>query len=506
MSTIASLWDDVTRANLEKIVLIYSGQRLTYGVVDHSIRSLSANLFYRGGIRSGDVVALLAPNCSEFVISYFSIIRIGAIVQPIDERLSSDEICMLLRDSAAEFLIVHGSLWPKLEKIMEQIPTVRGLLGIQMMSNSVQHFEDWISDATGDPPVPSIKPDAVAELMYTSGTSGKPKAVMRSHRNVGAAAQNARRGFGYRSDDVIAIVMPMSHSSALTSQMVPLLEVGGTLVLLDRFEVRGLLDVIASEKVSCLRAVPAILQLLLSQPSFCAKELPSLRLLINSSATIRPDTYLEVKNRFSGIEVLNSYGLTEASTCTILPDSMALTRPDSIGYPIDGVEMCVLDGDGEPASDGEKGELCVRGEHVFVGYRNHPLETQAVFHNGWFRTGDLGHRDGDGYYYLFGRKQEMINCGGRKYSPVEVENCILKLPSVADVGVVRAPHAVLGEVAKAYIVLQNGTKLKSKEVINHCARNLPSYKIPFFVEIVPELPKNAVGKVLRWKLKEGACV
>jgi long-chain acyl-CoA synthetase len=252
-----------------------------------------------------------------------------------------------------------------------------------------------------------------------------------------------------------------------------------------------------------MRAVPAMIHMLLALPDFSAVALPSLRLLINSSAPIDPHTYTEVKKRFASIEVMNSYGLTEASTCTVLPDAMALTHPDSVGWPIEGVEMQVCDEEGQPTPDGDEGEVWIRGEHVFVGYRNLPDKTRAVLVDDWLRTGDLAHRDPQGLYYLHGRRDDVINVAGRKFAPVDVENCILQLPDVHEVAVVGAAHAVLGQVAKAYVVLKAGAMLNAKAVTRHCARNMPSHKVPFYVEFVDALPKNSTGKVLRRKLTGG---
>jgi long-chain acyl-CoA synthetase len=341
-------------------------------------------------------------------------------------------------------------------------------------------------------------------LMYTSGTSGEPKSVMRSHANVLAAAQNAQRGFGYLGNDIMAIVMPLSHSSALTSQMVPLIAQGGTLVLLERFDIKDLLRTIRAEQVTCLRAVPAMLRLLLTTPEFCADHLPSLRLLMNSSASIDPATLNEVKRRFPTIEIVNSYGLTEASTCTMLPDAAIVTRPDSVGRPIDGIDMSVMDETGNPVEDGVEGEICVRGAHVFAGYRNRPEETDTAFRAGWFRTGDIGHRDAEGFYYLHGRLGEYINCGGRTFSAAEVEQCVLRVPDVSEAAVIAIAHRVLGHVAKAFVVPRQGAHPNPKTIINHCTRHLPSFKVPFSVKIVSEIPKSSTGKTLHRKLKEAA--
>jgi long-chain acyl-CoA synthetase len=250
-----------------------------------------------------------------------------------------------------------------------------------------------------------------------------------------------------------------------------------------------------------MRTVPTMTRLLLTSPAFCLSNLSTLRVLINSSAPIDPATYTALKQRFPTIQVLNSYGLTEASTCTVLPDTQAHIRPDSIGLPIPGVDMCVLDEQGCVIEDGQIGEICVRGDHVFVGYRHKPESTQAVLMDGWLHTGDLGHRDAAGFYYLHGRQSDVINCGGRKFSPQEVEHCILQLPEVAEAAVVSSHHRLLGEVAKAVVVLRQGQRLDAKQIIRYCTRNLASYKIPYAVEFVAALPRNSVGKLLRRKLQ-----
>jgi long-chain acyl-CoA synthetase len=179
---------------------------------------------------------------------------------------------------------------------------------------------------------------------------------------------------------------------------------------------------------------------------------------------------------------------------------MATTRPDSVGIPIDGVEMCIIDDQGNVVASGCEGEICVRGEHVFMGYRHRPEATAAVVFDGWLRTGDLGHCDQEGFYYLHGRQTEVINCGGQKFVPRDVERCIEALPEVAEAAVAGMTHRLLGEVAKAFVVLKGDQYLEAKAVIRHCTQHLASYKIPYKVEFVETLPRNGVGKILRRRL------
>jgi long-chain acyl-CoA synthetase len=486
----------------EKTAMVDRGRRFTYRQVADCIKRVRAGLFLHWEMRPGAVVALLAPNCAEFVISYFALVNAGAIVQPLDERLAPEEIKSTLVNSGACYLIVHESLWPKFDKIRAELPSLKKTLGIGMTAGDGDLFDDWLTRPCLKFPSPDVTPGNIAELMYTSGTTGEPKGVMRSHANVLAASRNSIRGFGYRGSDVIAIVMPLSHSSALNSQMIPLLKLGGTVVLVNGFDVCRLLSVIEKEQVTCMRAVPTMMRMLLASPDFNSAALPSLRLLINSSAPIDPETYREVKRRFPSIELMNSYGLTEASTCTVLPDRMALSRAESIGHPIDGVEMCVRDEEGRILEDQCEGEIYVRGEHVFVGYHKLPDATRNALVDGWLRTGDFGHRDREGLYYLHGRKSDLINCGGRKFAPKEVESCILQMSEVFEVAVVGIPHRMLGEVAKAFVVASERNGVDAKRIMQHCAKHLPSYKLPFSVTFVSELPKSSTGKFLHRKLRE----
>jgi long-chain acyl-CoA synthetase len=503
VSTLRSLWNHAEEVAPEKTAVLEKGKRLTYRQMGESIRRMLASLVLRWHLEGQTIVAILAPNCAEFAISYFAITSAGAIFQPLDERLTPEEIKAVLLDSGARYLIVHRNLWAKVEKVRAEIPALEGVLGIDFIPEGGEPFDSWLAHPIEGGPRVNVNGYDVAEIMYTSGTTGESKGVLRTHANVLAASRNAIRGFGYRNSDVIAIVMPLSHSSGLNSQMMPLLQLGGTLLLLNGFDVDQVLTAMRHQNVTCMRAVPAMMRMLLASADFAAHALPSLRLLVNSSAPIDPETYRALKHRFPAIQVMNSYGLTEASTCTALPDNMALTHPESIGLPIEGVEMSVCDEQGRIVNNHHEGEICVRGDHVFLGYHNRQEATHSALVDGWFHTGDFGHCDSDGRYYLHGRKDDFINCGGRKFAPLEVENCILELPEVLEAAVVGVPHRFLGQVARAFVVRSGQNGVNERRVIQHCTRHLSSHKVPFSVVFVPELPKSGTGKVLHRKLREG---
>lgn len=503
MSTLSILWREAENNCPEKTAVVDAGKHLTYRQLGESIRRIMAGFRMRWRLQPGEVVALLTPNCAEFVVTYFAATGGGASVQPVDERLTAEEIKAMLLDSKARYVIVHRNLQRKFENVYARIPGIKGVLGIDFTPQQGEAFKDWIDRPLPPAAMRNLGSGDFAELMYTSGTTGDPKGVIRSHGNVLAASRNSIRGFGYRRTDIIAIVMPLSHSSALNSQLIPLLQLGGTVVLVNNFDVRRLLSILQDEAVTCMRAVPTMLQLLLAFSDFTSEALPSLRLLINSSAPIDPQTYRALKERFPAIEVMNSYGLTEASTCTVLPDHLALSHAESVGAPIEGVEMCVRADDGRALGEMVEGEIYVRGDHVFCGYLNRPDATGDVLStDGWLRTGDIGYRDSRGLYYLSGRKNDFINCGGHKFAAAEVESCIMQMPEVAAAAVIGVPHKHLGQVAKAFVVPAAENGLRDKQVLQYCARNLSSHKVPFSAVVVSDLPKTSTGKLLHRKLRE----
>ncbi|MDQ2670955.1 MAG: fatty acid--CoA ligase family protein, partial [Gemmatimonadota bacterium] len=320
------------------------------------------------------------------------------------------------------------------------------------------------------------------------------------HANVLAAVRNACTAFGYRPGDTIAIAMPLSHSSALTSQLLPVLQAGGRAVLLPRFDPSTMLEAIAANGVSCVRLVPAMIRLLLTHDEFRAERLPSLRLILNSSAPVDPESYRELKRRFAQIAVVNSYGLTEASTCTVLPDRLALVHPDSVGMAIEGVGLTVRDDAGDEVPAGGDGEIWIAGPHVFVGYHRDPQATAAARSGEWLRTGDIGRRDADGLLYLDGRRDDLINCGGRKVAPELVERCLATAPGVRDAACAGMPHRVLGQVVRAFVVPDDPAAFDSRAAVRWCAAHLPSHMVPFELSIVSELPRNSVGKLVRRRL------
>jgi acyl-CoA synthetase (AMP-forming)/AMP-acid ligase II len=497
VSAVYDLWAAAEAAGGARPVL-GGPERLTFTELGDCIRTTAAALADDWSVRGGEVVALLAPNGAAFVTGYFAIQQLGAVALPLDARLTDDDLSALLDHAGAVGLLAVSDCSARASRLTSSADRC---LPLRLLDTSPsRRAAGPPSRGERSPSGNAEAPSRPAELLYTSGTTAAPKGVIRSHDNVLAAVRNARIAFGYAPDDTIAIAMPLSHSSALTSQLLPVLQAGGRAVLLPDFDAARLIETIAAERVTCVRLVPAMIRLLLAHDEFHSGTLPSLRLLLNSSAPVEPDDYRELKRRFAGIRVLNSYGLTEASTCTVLPDALALTHSESVGGAVEGVQLSVRREDGVAAAPDEEGEVWVAGPHVFVGYHRDAAATAAARAGEWLRTGDVGRLDADGMLFLSGRRDDMINCGGRKVAPERVERCVTSAPGVRDAACTAMPHRVLGQVVHAFVVPDDSGTFDARAVVRHCAGVLPSHMVPFQVTAVTTLPRNAVGKLVRRRL------
>jgi long-chain acyl-CoA synthetase len=484
------LWCGSEQAFPDRIALIADGRYWTYAELGAEIRAVGDLLARKIGLGRGDPVALLAPNGMGFVAAYFGILRAGGSVLPIDPRSSVEQQQAAVRLSGARVMLVHERFAPGSgEGDLIVSPGGTGLVAR--------------AGAAAQPAASGRLhggPDEVAELMQTSGTSDAPKIALRSHGNVLAAVRNSIRGFGYSADDVIAVAMALSHSSALNSQLVPMLQIGGTALLVDRFDAQAVVLAMRSHRVTCMRLVPSMLRMLMGCDDFSGDGLPDIRLLTNSSAPVQGAQLEALVARFPRAKVMDSYGLTEASTCTALDVTVSGGRPGAVGAAIDGVELRIVDAAGAPVAAGTEGEVCVRGPHVFLGYLGRAEDTAEVLKGGWLWTGDLGQLDEAGSLYLHGRKADVIHCSGFKVHPDTVERCIRDMRDVDSVAVVGMAHKVLGEVVRAFVVPRK-SDLTARRVIHHCVRRLASHEVPFRVEIVSRLPTGASGKVRRVDLK-----
>jgi len=484
-----NIWRDVAAVvgpRRDHAAIRFEGATITYGDLARRVERQAAFLASRG-IDAGQRVGLFLPNTPEFVVSYYALMRLGAVAVAINVMCKADELRHIVHDAGARALITASELLPNVPPSAE-VPALRDVfLGLGEVGPEVTA-----------PPVVDLPRDAPAAILYTSGTTGKPKGAVLSHANVVSNAHSARRVAGMRPDDVVLCFLPLFHCFGQNFLLNATLFGGATLALERRFSVDQVLGCVEREKVSMLFAVPTAYVALLGDPR-TRGALASVRYAF-SAAAILPGHVEGAWHAATGLHVHEGYGLTETSPFASYNHAWRW-KAGSVGAPIDNVEMCVQDPKGRLLADGETGELCIRGPNVMLGYWGRPEETAVAIQDGWFHSGDIGYRDADGDYFIVDRVKDMINAAGFKVWPREVEEVLFTCPGVHEAAVVGVPDDYAGEVVKAFLVPKAGASLDVAAVLAHCHAHLSTYKVPKHVVIVASLPKGATGKILKRELR-----
>ncbi len=527
----SALMDFAANQYGERTATIFYGAEMSYrDLRAHSIRLATA--LDALGIRPGDRVGLMLPNCPQFLIAFHAILRIGAIVVPLNPLYVERELRYVVEDSGMRALIALDAMAPKVMAVREEVgpelvvfaglqdympEPVRPLylqriraqgMSVEVPSGPGIHRWADLMEKAGErffqPPVDPM--EDLAALPYTGGTTGIPKGVMLTHFNLFANTIQAyvwAREFVRRGEERYLVVLPLFHSFGMTSLMNVGMINGATLILLPRFDVEEVLDAIRTYRPTFLPAVPTMYIALLNHPRAAESGLGSIR-LCNSGAAPLPIEVVQQFARFSSGTFIEGYGLTEASPITHINPIMNLKKLGSIGIPIPDTDARIVDvetGTREQAP-GEIGELIIRGPQVMKGYWNRPEETAQVLRDGWLYTGDIARMDEDGYFYIVDRKKDMILTGGFNVYPREVEEVLYAHPAVLEAAVVGVPDPYRGEAVKAFVVLRPGAQASEEEILAHCRKHLAPYKVPRSVEFREALPKSMVGKVLRRLLRE----
>ncbi len=515
----------------DRTALVYYGAKWSYLQFWQESERLAAALA-REGVGPRDRVALYLPNCPAYPIAFFAVLRLGAIVAQVSPLYLGQDLAQLLRDSAPKAAVTLEILYPNLAKVRGEAPVpvvfvsrLRELYPwyVRPFVNSVLRRQHLPTDVPTDAEVRSFRTavrspataplwkgdpaTTVAVLQYTGGTTGRPKAAMLSHRNLVAnvvqvRAWNTRRTPG---DEVMMAAIPFFHIYGLTVALLFGLADGATIVLQTKPEVPELLKLIDRYRPTQFPGVPALYQALNQRPDIAKYQLRSIRFCLSGSAPLP----LEVARRFealTGAALVEGYGLSEASPATHANPVDGERREGSIGLPLPNTYQRIVDADHREKvlGVGEIGELEVRGPQVMLGYYRQPEETALVLVDGWLQTGDLARIDSDGYAYIVDRKKDMVNVGGFKVYPREVEEVLFQHPAVADAAVIGVPDAQRGEVVKAFVVRRAGTAVTSEELIAFVRARIAHYKAPRDVEFRDALPRSGVQKVLRRVLRDGA--
>jgi long-chain acyl-CoA synthetase len=528
-----SLLTESAKKNGGKTCLRYQGRSLTYSEIDEASSRFAAALLSLG-LAKGDRVAIFSPNTPQFVISYYGILKAGGIVVPCSPLYKERELEFQLRDSGSGIVVaandvVRGvDLYEAMEgsrsklkikhviaaSVTDYLPSFKKpFAGLAKVKNVKRHdtlsFVDLIrkNEPLEELAVPDPLSD-VAVLQYTGGTTGTAKGAMLTHSNLYSNAAVSSTSLQIRPEDISLTVLPLFHIYGMTTAMNAPFFTGGTIVLLPRFHVEEVMKTIQNEKVTVFCGVPTMYIAINNHPEVAKFDLKTVRACLSGGAPLP----LAVRKRFNEItggNLVEGYGLSETSPVTHCnPLQGGVVKDGSVGIPLPGTDARVvaLDDRSKVLATGEVGELSVKGPQVMKGYWNKEEETDLVLRDGWLLTGDIAKMDEDGYFYIVDRKKDMVDVGGLKVYPREVEEVLFEHPAVKEAAVIGIPDEYRGEAVKAFVVLKDPASSKSleAEIMKFCGERMARYKVPRQVEFVPELPKTLVGKVLRRKLREAS--
>lgn len=483
----------------EHTAITFFEQSYTYSEVAERIQKAAAKL-QEIGVLKGDRVAIMLPNCPQYPFSFYGALACGATVVQLNPMFQPAELLHILADSETKVLIVLDRLLPLVDSIKERL----SLQAIITVDLEADFAADW---AAGEWPQEAIDPkNDVAVLQYTGGTTGLPKGAMLTHFNIVAnTLQSAATSFiqTKKGQERVLAISPLFHVYGMTSGMCLTFYNGGNLILVPKFNVEQVVSVIEQTKPTAFPGVPTMYIALLDYYKIKKFDLSCLNSCTSGSAPL-PLEILTRFNEISGTTVAEGYGLSEASPVTHRNPIGGLQKDGSIGIPLPNTDARIVDvATGEMVVPvGEVGELVIQGPQVMKGYWNKPEETAQAIRGGWLFTGDLAKMDEDGFFYIVGRKKEMILASGFNVYPIEVENVIYSHPAILEAAVFGVPDEYRGETVQAAIVLKEGAELDEQQMIDFCRSQLAAYKAPTKILFLDELPKTAVGKILKRSLKE----
>jgi malonyl-CoA/methylmalonyl-CoA synthetase len=499
--TLSRAFHDTAIRYPERVALEVDGEKITHGELDSQASSVGGWLSSRG-LGSGQVVLLCGDSSIEFVIAYLGILRAGCIALPTGTGLTEHELRYLLQDSGAVAAMVQDEALIELLAGSHEgaISTIVSL--VEGMSAAQHTLREIVSEGLPAEP-PDCSQDAPAMLAYTSGTTGQPKGVPLTHANLLSSIRGAMRAWGWSDDDVLVHALPFSHQHGLSGVHAALLS-GSRTVVHSRFEPQGFSETVASERATVIFAVPAIYERLVGWEGVSFADYSSLRLAVCGSSPLSPPLARKVA-AVIGQQVLERYGSTETGLDVSNPYN-GPRRDGSVGLPLPGVEMAIVNDEGQQVKVGEEGEIVLRGPQVFSGYLGMPEATwESFFDRGWFRTGDVGHTDADeGYLYITGRTKEMIISGGVNIYPREIELVLEEHGEVDQAAVVGVPSERWGEEVVAFVVMASENATDGSELARHVRSKLSAHKCPKRFLRSTQLPRNEMGKLLRDELVDTA--
>ncbi len=508
---ISDILDLSCRKYPKNTAIVFGQKKINYQSLHESTCRIAAGLI-KLGIKKEEKVAILLDNCPEFVISYFSILKAGAVVVPINYMFKMEEVKYILEDSQASCLITCRAYAEMAQELRLRVDTLKYIITANRAGNDIPDFEQIKNNGSvilEKALSQTADIDETAVILYTSGTTGHPKGAVLSHRNLIANALDCSKAIRLSHKDTVICILPLFHSfAAMVCMLLPLLIGGKTVIMKSVRPFKRIIRAIRKNRVTVFVAVPSVYNILkeMRLPRLFRSPLirffNPLKICISGAAALPEDTLMKFEKKFR-LPLLEGYGLTEASPVVTLNPLKGIRKPGSIGIALSkNIELKVIDELGHTLGYEQIGELLVKGPNVMQGYYRLAQASEEVLRDSWLHTGDMARIDSQGYVYIVGRKKEMINVRGFNVYPREIEEVLYQNPAIKETAVIGVSDEHKGEVPKAFVVLKENIRMSEQEILHYLRERLANYKIPKHIEFRPDLPKNTSGKILKRLLRD----
>ena len=504
--TLVSSFNKTFQTYADKPAIEFNERKITFGEISSNANKI-ANALKKISVNKGDRVALYLPKSPELIYFFSGILKNGSIVVPMNTYFKEEEAKYMLNDSGAKVILTDKECLPIIKKILKELNELKYIIITDNNENGVKNnsiefisYNEFINNASDENPDVEINDEDGSIMFYTSGTTGRSKGALLSHKNMESDLEALKRAWHLTENDKQILTLPLFHIHGLGVALCGAFYNGYSFVLRKKFDAEEILKLIEEKKATLFMGVPAMYIKILQVKDKEKYDTNSMRLFVSGSAPLSAETFKEFKDTF-GHEILERAGMSETNMNFSNPYE-GKRKPGTVGPVLPCVKVKITDENFNELPQGKEGSILIRGDNVFKGYWNAPEKTKESFHDGWFITGDLGKIDEEGYVIFLGRSKDLIISGGLNIYPAEVEEVINTHPSALESAVIGVPDQCFGEAVKACVVLRENKKASKEEIIAYCKQRLASYKKPKYVEFIDTLPKNAMGKVQKNVLRE----